>query len=402
MPTSRIQRIVHLAGIFALFIAYTGLWVRFIKDPVERTGSDFIGFYSVGRIAQESGAPDVYDPLLQQAVQQQVVGFDLAPGQVLINQHLPFLIPVLQAIVTSDYIESFYRWNLFMLVFYLVGIVVLGRLLKNAGLKRNQVVMVSLGGLLFYPLYFSLLNGQDTALAFLGISIWLFGMVTGKDIYAGLGLSLVTVRPHIALVLAIPMFFQRRKAFWGFAIGAGMLALFSVALLGIQGTWDFINVLLISAEGQWYGLNEDQMLNLVGLLLRLLPMLNADTIHIIGWLAFGAAILGLSTWRMTRDSLKTGQIGSMVTIAVFVAPHLHYHDLTLLLIPIYELILSGAKTDSPRESIFIALPVILSFVFLLGNLSPILQYLSPYLIMLGLGAYPFFDNKQPTSLPRRS
>lgn len=402
MFTARTQRMLILAGIFSLLAAYAGLWLRFINDPVERTGSDFMGFYSIGRIAQELGAPHVYDPLLQQKVQQKVLGFALAPGQVLINQHLPFLIPILQAIVTSDYVESFYRWNLLMLLFYLAAMVLLGRVLKNAGLEQSNVVLVSLGGLLFYPLYFSFLNGQDTAIAFLGISIWLLGMLSGRDMHAGLGLSLVTVRPHIALVLAIPMFFQRRRVFWGFAIGASALALISVALLGLLGTQEFIHVILISAEGQWYGLNEDQMLNLVGLLLRIFPWFTPDTIHVIGWVAYGAAILALSLRGNTKDGLNSGRVGSMVTTAVFVAPHLHYHDLTLLLIPIYELILTNSKTDSPRKSVFIALPVILSFVLLLGNLTPILQYIGPYLIMLGLTAFTYIKDRQLISRLSRS
>ena len=214
MLTTRIQRMVILAGIFSLFAAYVGLWLRFINIPVERTGSDFMGFYSVGRIAQEQGPAYVYDPSLQQKFQQEVVGFELAPGQVLINQHLPFLIPVLQAVVSQDYVASFHRWNTLMLLLYSIGIVLLSSLLKTRGLDRGMILQASLGGLLFYPLFFSFLNGQDTAVAFLGLSIWVFGLMTGRDMLAGLGLSLVTARPHIAIVMAIPMFFRRRKVFW--------------------------------------------------------------------------------------------------------------------------------------------------------------------------------------------
>lgn len=393
MLTTRIQRMVILAGIFSLLAAYVGLWLRFMNDPVERTGSDFIGFYSIGRIAQEQGPAYVYDPALQQQIQQEVVGFELAPGQVLINQHLPFLIPILQSLVSQDYVASFHRWNILMLLLYIIGIVLLSSLLKSRGLDRGMILQTSLGCLLFYPLFFSFLNGQDTAIAFLGLSIWVFGLMTGRDMLAGLGLSLVTVRPHIAIVMAIPMFFRRRKVFWGFAIGSGILGLISVALLGMQGTRQFIDILFISAEGQWYGLNEEHMFNLIGLLLRILPWLSKDTIHIIGWVTYAATIIGLCNPRRNNPELKTGGFGLFVIAALFVAPHLHYHDLTLLLIPIYELILTSTETDDNKKLRMIALPVILSFVLLLGNISAVLQYTSPYLIMLGLAAYPFLQDR---------
>ena len=93
MRTSNFRRVFIIVGIASLFLSYFGIWVRFINDPVERTGADFIHFYSAGRIAQSEGAAHVYDLLLQQEIQEQQVGFPLAPGQVLPYNHLPFLIP---------------------------------------------------------------------------------------------------------------------------------------------------------------------------------------------------------------------------------------------------------------------------------------------------------------------
>lgn len=64
MQIANLRRIFIIAGIISLAISYVGIWFRLINDPVERTGSDFIAFYSAGRITKSEGAPRVYDPIL--------------------------------------------------------------------------------------------------------------------------------------------------------------------------------------------------------------------------------------------------------------------------------------------------------------------------------------------------
>jgi hypothetical protein len=108
MSTSRIRHIILVAGIISLFVSYAGIWIRLISDPIERTGADFIHFYSAGRIAQNRGASQVYDLEQQQDIEEEQVGFKLAPGQVLPFNHLPFIIPILQT-ETENYILSFHN-----------------------------------------------------------------------------------------------------------------------------------------------------------------------------------------------------------------------------------------------------------------------------------------------------
>lgn len=399
MQTSGIRRIFIVTGIVSLFVSYLGIWIRFINDPVERTGADFIHFYSAGRIAQSEGAGQVYDLALQQRIEEQQVGFPLAPGQVLPYNHLPFLVPILQTIVSTDYVNSFYRWVLIMVILFITGIIVLGRMLRESGMDRKSTFLASIGSFLFLPLFFSLMNGQDTAILFLGAVIWMYGLVSEREILAGLGLSLTTVRPHIALILALPMLFRYRKVFLGFALGAGMLALVSFLIIGMEGTQEFINILLISAGGEWYGIKQYAMYNLIGILMRTLPWLGAETIRTVGWIVYGATIVALCIfWARSKD-LQVRRVGLTIILALFTVPHLYFHDLTLLLIPIYELIRSSRQDSGllKTENATI-LPIALSLLLLLGNISPWLQYIFPYLIMLGLTASLYYSKyKTPTS-----
>ena len=290
-----------------------------------------------------------------------------------------------------------------MVLVYVLGVTLLGNLLEQAGIERRSVVIAKIGGLLFLPLFFSLMNGQDTAILFLGAVLWVFGLISGKPMFAGIGLSLTTIRPHIALLFSLPMLFHQRKVFLGFIIGSGALAVLSFSILGIQGTHQFIDMLLLSAGGTWYGMKQDAMFNLIGLLMRTIPWLGADTIRLIGWIVYGVTIVGLCILWARDNALQRERVGMTVTLALFVSPHLHFHDLTLLLIPIYELIRMSKESGNVQAPILVAVPIAISLLLLMSNISPLLQYTTPYLIMLALVVHSFlYKSETPIKAPHRS
>jgi hypothetical protein len=93
-------------------------------------------------------------------------------------------------------------------------------------------------------------------------------------------------------------------------------------------------LLRLSSQGGGYGLNQLQMYNLLGLLLRNAPGLNPGTARGIAW---GAALLSVAglcmLWWKMRQSLGIELIGIAVILGVFTSPHLHVHGLSYLLLP---------------------------------------------------------------------
>jgi hypothetical protein len=247
--------------------------------------------------------------------------------------------------------------------------------------------------------YFSLMNGQDTALLLLGAALWVYGLVTGREILAGIGLSLTTIRPHVSLLFALPMLFRHRKVFFTYVVGGGLLALFSVLLIGVEGLQNYMNILLISAGGEWHGMKEEAMFNLIGLLKRAAPGLSAQAIRITGWVIYGLTMLGLFLlWGRRKDKVEN-KFGLTVILALVMVPHLHFHDLALLLIPMYELVFSGKLKAAAAT----ALPIAASLLLLVSNSSYYLQYSVPYFLMLALILYPFYGDRKPgIKAPRRS
>ena len=376
------RRVFVITGLTAVLIVYSVLWLQMISSRAVRTGADFIVFYTAGHIAQTNGAENVYDPGLQQVVEQRLVGFQLVSGQVLLYNHVPYLIPILTMLISENYVTAFYRWAILLLMIFSAGTILLARSLNRAGWAKADVWLAGAGILTFFPIFVSLLNGQDTAFLFFGSCLLVVGLCTGRDWLAGLGLALTTIRPQITVLLAIPFLFRRQKVFGWFGLGAGILGGLSLAVLGVEGTRGFLNLLLVSASGEWYGLKEPAMVNLIGLLWRFVPGLGGYAIHWIGWVAYGTTLIGLCVlWARSRE-ISEKQLGVAIIVSLFAVPHLHYHDLTLLivaLLPALVILVSRGLLKARDASLA---PLAISFFLLISSLVPQLKFNVPYLVMI--------------------
>jgi hypothetical protein len=385
MKRINFRRVFVIAGLMTLTLVYLLLWMRMISSQTERTGADFIVFFAAGRIAQTSGAAHVYEPLLQQAIEQEQVGFTLAPGQILLYNHIPYLIPILQVLMSGNYVASFYRWAALLLALATAGVIMLAKLLQRAGWRQGVVWLAAAGMLTFFPLFVSVMNGQDSAFTFFGLCLYLVGIITGRDWLAGAGLALTSIRPQVTVLLAVPYLFRRQKVFGWFCLAGAMLGAASLVILGVNGTRGFLDLLLVSVGGEWYGLKEPLMVNLVGLIWRIAPGLGANIIHLIGWVLYGGTLAGLcAVWRRSRE-ITEKQIGLAIVLTVFVVPHLHYHDLTLLLVALAVALLILVREGYLRAQKAALIPLALSLAFLLSNFAVILKLNFPYLVMLLLG-----------------
>jgi len=377
-----VRFIFIISGTLVLSIVAAVLWLRMIGSPVERTGTDFISPYSAARVAQRWGMVNVYNLGLQQTIQAEVVGFDLAPGQVLMFNHPPYLVPLLMLLVNGDYVGSLMRYAALMVAFYGLSLLVAARLFQINGWKRADIFLVAVGLLTFYPLIVSLVNTQDTAILIFGAFLWAFGLLTGKDWLAGIGLALTTVRPHVTVLLAFPFFFRRQKVMAWFGLVLGVLGLISVLVLGWGGIRSYFEVLLTAAGGEWYGMRETVMVNFIGLLWRLAPKLGGDLIHASGWVVYGIALIGLCVLWARSQKITEKQIGMAITVAAFTVPHLHYHDLTLLLVALVMIILLLVREGFMEARNAGLLPLGLSLILLLGSLLPSIEYDLPILAMI--------------------
>jgi hypothetical protein len=364
------------AGLIALAVIYAALWVMMISNPAERTGADFIAFYAAGRISLTGKFSEVYIPQAQQVVEEEVLGFQITGEEINPFVHPPFILPVLALITLVPYEWAFHLWALILLVLYFTGAFFLIRIISQG--RERWTLFASV--ILFFPVFVSVLNGQDSALLLLGASIWFYGLLDEDDRLAGIGLALTTIRPHIALLLAVPFLFKRRKVWWWFLAGAAGLAVFSVLLIGIKGTENFLHILSISASGEGYKINELAMVNFIGLLRRLIPAISPESAHIAGWIVYALAFVFLCVVWARSEKIREKQIGLAILVTIFAAPHLHYHDLVLLLIPLFCVMIFLERRNLLNLETSALFPLEASWLLVVSNFLPALKFSIPYIL----------------------
>lgn len=375
---------ILLAAILLVhLVLFAQMWTQLFAQPA-LGGVDFISFYTAGRIAQSIGSSHLYDLDQQRSIQQDILITNHAPGAMLPYMHPPFLVPLLQVITTDDYKGSYIRWTLVLLLVMVFCSVVVYRFLRqDSGFSLSDSLVTAVASILFFPIFISLLKGQDTVFMLLGALLWMRAVLQKNDGLAGASLGLIALKPHIAIVLAIPTIFARRQALWSFCLTATLTALFCLVLVRWQGLLDFISLMRITAQGEGYGVNQVEMYNFIGLMLRAVPQADPEIVRMLSWGLYVLTIGALCWFYRDKKQLQVRDLGLAVILSLFTSPHLHFHDLSLLVVPALGLATTVVKESSWGCAAAPALLVVISSILLFGLLMQgSISYLIVYAIMI--------------------
>jgi hypothetical protein len=367
------------------------LWNTFIHTPELLYHNDFLIQYTAGQILQKFGGHFLYNPDIQLSIQQQIIPENKSDLVLLPFNHPPILAPLFSIISKLPFLPAYITWiciQLFLLALCL-WIIKSKWINGTQGLQKQFVYLLSL--ILFYPIFISILKGQDSIVVFFAVVIWITAIVQRQYILAGIFLAFCLLRPQIALVLAVPFLFIQSKVWWSFVITAGLMVFCSLALVGFTGVFDYIAILSATAQNSQYIMNQEATVNFIGLLIRLFPEANPSLIQGIGWIYYFLAIIVLSVifkkawhqYMLTQNrSHLLWAIALLILVAVFFSPYLHYHDLLLLLIPI--IILSYWLLPAEEISMAsVALPITsISLILLFSDMLPgHWRFLGEYLLL---------------------
>jgi hypothetical protein len=306
-------RVLIVCVSIAMLATYLTVWPALTRNPMAKR-ADFIIYYCAGRVPLSK----LYNIDAQREVQIGVLGSPMpVEGGMLPFNHAPLFVPLLHMLVNDDYAASYLRWTM------LLWPVILGcafLIFKMTGDLALCLVSAS-----FYPVFISVMKGHDTVFILLGVLLCAYLLSLGKDWLAGIALSLITLKPHLAIFLAVPLI-ARPKAFLGFCAASTLLALYSMLLVGTGGVSDFLTLLRISAGG--FGMRPLAMFNLLGLMER--AGVSPETARPVAWVIFFLTTLFLLfVW---KQSPANPPFALTMLLAVFTSPHLHGHDLALLLV----------------------------------------------------------------------
>jgi hypothetical protein len=305
---------VLLIGLQLVFFA------SFLRRADKRT-SDFPIYYSVARLWERGENPYSLDNQCREVA-------TLTPrGDCFPLAHPPILLPLIALAADDDFNASFWRWLALLFAALVICFFPLWLVSDNAAGSAQVLV--------FYPAVLSVFFANDTAVVLLGVVTWASLLVwqrgfIGREVLAGFALSLAVLKPQLVIILAVPMLFAHpriAKAVFGFLAGGLLLTAWAYNLVGYEGFRGIIEITKVMAQGEGFGIGQQNMVNTTGFLVR------AGLSPFWSWPLYLIAIVVLCVlWRKRGANINT--ISLSIVGAVFFAPHVHNYDVALLAFPL--------------------------------------------------------------------
>lgn len=350
-------------SLFAVFFIYLTLFASWVwKGSLTASyGSDYLAFWSVGKIADEKGFSEIYDlDNLRKYQLGEIKALGLSNGTN-DSAYSPIPAPVFSIFVIPfkflskiDLRSSYWIWtviNLAVLIGYLVFFLRKINLQKKTA-ASNWSVLIPV--LLSFPVFNNLLNGQVEVITLICAGEFMRNSLNKKPFISGLWLGGLLLKPQL-LILIIPYFLIMRywKVLLGFITTSGVILLSSLLLSGVNGMKGMI-ALWTQYSGGIASNNPEYMINWRMVGLNLSEYLNLS----YGWIIAGLGMLLTFAllYFLIKHKPPYGSPQWVVTMTgIFSATlaltwHSHYY-LAMVLIPF--LVFTLAYELLPQKLIFL-------------------------------------------------
>jgi hypothetical protein len=228
---------------FVIACLYIVQVVSWIKEG-NYYGSDFLGYWSAGKIANEKGYSAIFDQILLQSVQTQELrelGFlndteVLSPSLITGSPYLSFFNLPFQLFAKINMETSYWIWIIINLVIFIGYLYFFTKktLPENATKISNLNIVVIM--ILTFPVLQNLAYGQVAILLSICAGEFLRNALNKKPILSGLWLGGMLLKPQ-TLILIIPVLFLLRnwKTLLGFLYSSAVIFVTSFLLSGKTG-----------------------------------------------------------------------------------------------------------------------------------------------------------------------
>lgn len=335
-------------------------------------GSDFIAFFTAGKLYLSHNLQHLYDLPTQYLFQKSIVAPIFYKGFTpYINP--PFAVPFFAIFSHSSYLSGLLLWWLFGLLMVLLVIFLLRRDLDL--LKHFSMIRLSYYSLLFPPSLIWFIFGQNTAVSLVLYALFLVYFRRSRDFLAGIFLGLLLFKPQLCLAPGLVVLLNRR---WKTIAGALITGCFWVSaitpFIGFKPLLDYVRVLpylsdiirlrpnidslhyafgITTANIDYHTWGVISVFGFWSLLVDALSTRVSDMLYLFT-LAAGIAYLykawRKAEWQPGTRSWDLRMAGSL-TLGLVLTPHLFSYDLMLLVLPI-ALVWNhypSSKTDRPLD-----------------------------------------------------
>lgn len=297
---------------------------------------DFVAFYAAAALVSGGVADAIYQPEVVGAVEHAILGRPAGRDTGLAFMNPPFVAGLLQPLTWLSYGKAQAVWFAVSALTVVASLALLWPELRKLG--RRWALIFSVAALTSYPVFSSLLYGQLSPLILLSWVIFYRLSARGRDAGAGLALAASLMKPQLAVVPVLYLFTTRRwRALAGFATGAAALVGISVALAGPKATLIDYPTLLLQSIGwqEEFGVNRVHMFGWNSFFTWLLPPTESTpTLLLTVVLATLTLVAAALVWRRQRF-LDDGSRPTLAlaTATILASPHIHTHDLQILVLP---------------------------------------------------------------------
>ena len=295
---------------------------------------DFVSLYTGAKLIWTDKS-SLYDLDRQRAIQYPI---DPSRGDwVLPFFYPPFFAVALVPFARLSFSAAFVTMTLINLILLMIA---LKTLITTLALKPQHVKWLVLTTFCNYGVHYALLEGQTSFIALLLLVLFVSAFNTPASQEAGIWAGLMSFKPQLALVPVVLLVARRR---WG-ALGLvmivlGLLGLISSFVIGLEGIKQYLlaSHQAISAESYFPHMRPEQperMHNLRALAYFFFAAPWRDYVWWISTLVVIARVV-LNEWeREGADKNSPRRWLIILCVLILATPHLHDHDITLLIVPV--------------------------------------------------------------------
>jgi hypothetical protein len=338
---------IKLALYFCAMIALQCdvLWQA--RESIPQGLPDFSGAYTAGLILRDGQGDRLYDDALQESLQRSFSPIAVQKrGTILPYIHLPYEALVYLPLAHFSYLTAYGIWLGVDLV--LLGSIPFLLRRQLSALGKVPVYLWLLACLSFYPIFVSLIQGQDSVLLlFLYCLAWR-SLERGSELVSGSWLALGLYKYHLVVAFVLPLW-RRKKLLAGFLSSATILGLISLAVTGWSSLVRYPSYLWGTEHDLKYGFNNlpGLIANIRGLISGIVSSSHPQIQTVLT--ALLSAIVLLTMMYAARKTpvadfaVRQALIALLLVGTILISYHLYVHDLSplfLALVLVLEILLS--------------------------------------------------------------
>jgi glycosyl transferase family 87 len=298
--------------------------------------NDFPPLYASAQMVREGQASRIYDLEVENSYIHRISDVTRPP-----NNHLPYENLIFIPFTYLQFRPAHICWTLLSIA--MLALVAL--MMRDMWPDTASFGLTLLTILAFFPVWYCLLQGQDSILLLLlfALSFWLCRR--GYDELAGFVLAMGLFRPQLVLPFAFVMFLGRKWKFVrGFVPGAIVVVGLSTWVVSLHGMAEYARILLSQGtQGsastlleQWH-IQPSMMTTLRGFLWMSLPSSMpgiVQTFMLLAGTSFGL-LWAASGIRNAKDGTTVDLTFALaVAMVVLVSFHSFLHDFSVLILPV--------------------------------------------------------------------